>query len=689
MKYCEKSIRSVCSSTEEIVRRIYDKMISERPAKEVIYRPFTPDEKLNLVHRPTADFGDFYPDFSDGDYAFITSDVDWAFDFDIVYNISTEALVEVYLNGEKQELLPPERAGSTYDVMLSLREGRNRVITKVIAKDKKFKISEALLVPHLRMGADGYVYKSHQRINIDGFKGQEGIALSRLYKKDEAQSIDYDKIEWVYPKKPEQSNEKVFDFNDKFDRGSTAYVHTAFEGEMTITHNSPLKIFADGEEIYCKDSGEVKKTFTKETCLLFKSKKADNEWGFRTVSDGKHTLPFAETDDCDDLKWVWVGPFGIDGDNIDFPYAPEEELKFSEPYPSVHGDVYWRFYRENTYLRQYLVSLFAQWFYANMVGVRGMNITAQKLNIKEFYPYFKACISTICNHKRFGQYDSGIHGWSSYMANASKFDDLDSLGTFGMNIADYYLMTGDIKAQWMLEVLSNAALHNIPRFEDGTYNRVKTMWTDDMYMCLPFLVRMGAITGDKKYFDEVVKQVKGFYDRMFMEDENIYSHIYFPPEKVANRIPWGRGNGWVLLALSEVLLYMPKDYEGREEVLNIYRRFAKGVLACRDKKEGMWHQVINNHNSYVETSGSAMFITGLARGIKNGWLDDSIKNDVIEAWEALTEKCVDTDANVYGICMGSGCSMDEEYYINLGTVTNDDHGIGVVLMAGTSVMDIE
>ena len=175
---------------------------------------------------------------------------------------------------------------------------------------------------------------------------------------------------------------------------------------------------------------------------------------------------------------------------------------------------------------------------------------------------------------------------------------------------------------------------------------------------------------------------------MYMKDQNLYSHIYFPPEDFVNRIPWGRGNGWVLLAMSELLMLMPEEHPGRERVLEIFRGFAGGVLEHRNKKEKIWHQVVNNHNSYVETSGSAMFITALARGVKFGWLDDSIKDTIVEAWEALTQKCVDHEGNVYGVCQGSGCNKEEEYYFKLGTIKNDDHGVGIVLGAGVAVMNM-
>ena len=133
---------------------------------------------------------------------------------------------------------------------------------------------------------------------------------------------------------------------------------------------------------------------------------------------------------------------------------------------------------------------------------------------------------------------------------------------------------------------------------------------------------------------------------------------------------------------------LPEAFDGYQTVLQIYRQLAQGILHFRDKGNGIWHQVINNEKSYIEASGSAMFITALARGVKNGWLNDKYKDDVLDAWNSLTTCCVDLNGNIHGICMGSGCSMDEKYYLDLGTITNDDHGVGIVLRAGVAVMEM-
>ena len=690
MKYCEKSIRDVCSSNKEILTLFYKKMISTRKKAEPEYRPYTHNIYVQPdMYIPGFDFKDVFDSFEDGDYVFLTYNWEGPFEKNIIHNVYKYSEVELYEEGVKKELTPAP--GESLDADVFIKEGGTNFILKVIAKDGEMKASFKTLMHEIRMSARNYVYNVNQYITMDGFRYQKDAAISRLYKKDEPEpEISLTGIDWIYPVKPEQSDIKTFDFNERIGKGATAYAYTCVSGDMVLKHSSPMKVFANGAEIYSKSSGEFRIDFAKETEILIKSRKSGDEWGFESIGKGVHSLPFVKSDDYSDLKWLWIGPFGKDTEPIDHPYPPEINLCFNEPYPSVGSEpVYWNFYRENTRLRQNLTTTFyGQWFYPMMVGMNGLRVLADKLNIKELYDYFNSGMSLLAKHRDYGCFEYKISGYSDYLPTGYRLDRLDPIGTIGMNVAEYYLMTADKSAKNLLNVLADAIMHNVPRFEDGTYNRIDTMWTDDMYMSLPFLARLGAITGEKKYFDEVIRQVKGFHRRLYMPEENIFSHIYYPLEYMKNNIPWGRGNGWVLLAISEALMIMPEDYDGRDIVLNIFKNFAKGVLACRDSEEKLWHQVINNPESYIETSGSAMFITALARGIRLGWIDESYTDEVVESWEALCEKCIDSEGNLYGVCQGSGCKKEEKYYMELGTITNDEHGIGIVMGAGVEIMNL-
>ena len=59
------------------------------------------------------------------------------------------------------------------------------------------------------------------------------------------------------------------------------------------------------------------------------------------------------------------------------------------------------------------------------------------------------------------------------------------------------------------------------------------------------------------------------------------------------------------------------------------------------------------------------------------------------AWQGLTEQAIDAQGNLYGVCRGSGFSFSRAYYRSLSWNFNDTHGIGIVMLAGTELMQAE
>src|SRR5918993_6107658 len=143
------------------------------------------------------------------------------------------------------------------------------------------------------------------------------------------------------------------------------------------------------------------------------------------------------------------------------------------------------------------------------------------------------------------------------------------------------------------------------RFPDGTIARNRphknTLWLDYLYMAIPAIAQMGKLTGDKKYYDDAVKQVVQYSNRMFNKDLNVYMHGWVDEMKVHPEFHWARANGWAILAMVELLDVLPETHPGRTKVLQQLQAHAKG-LASYQSGEGFWHQLLDRPDSYLETS---------------------------------------------------------------------------------------
>lgn len=211
-----------------------------------------------------------------------------------------------------------------------------------------------------------------------------------------------------------------------------------------------------------------------------------------------------------------------------------------------------------------------------------------------------------------------------------------------------------------------------------------TLWLDDLYMALPALVQMGKLTGDKKFYDEVVFQLEAYHKRMFVKEKGLFMHGWVESMEPHPAYHWGRANGWALLTLTEVLDALPADYPGRTSVLNMYRTHVQGLLRYQDGT-GFWHQLLDRPDSYLETSCTAIYAYAIARGCNEGWLDPRAHAPVAAlAWSAVRTK-ISAKGQVEGTCVGTGMAFDPAFYYHRPVNVFAAHGYGPVLLAGSEM----
>ncbi len=231
--------------------------------------------------------------------------------------------------------------------------------------------------------------------------------------------------------------------------------------------------------------------------------------------------------------------------------------------------------------------------------------------------------------------------------------------------------------------------HGQFRLADGTLARNRprpdSLWADDLYMSVPFLAQMGRMTGDARYFDDAVRQVRQISARLFVPALGLYAHGW--NEGNADDHPkyyWGRANGWCMMAMVELLSVLPENHPGRADVLKLLRAQAEGIANVQSGS-GLWHQLLNRDDSYLESSCSAMFTFALARAVNRGWLDAPSYGPVaVAGWNGLSTR-ITPEGHVDGTCVGTSYADDAIYYYHR-PARDDVHGYGPALLAGAEMI---
>lgn len=463
--------------------------------------------------------------------------------------------------------------------------------------------------------------------------------------------------------------------------------------KFTLDTKGETVVYIDKKEVFKTNGG--KETFDATLPLgtydiYVKCICNGSDWGYTLECDTVEFESAARVKGTDDV-WMYIGTFVND---FEFPFDTASDMLHIVGEPAT----YWRLDAPDTFVRPYNENtLFGRWNYPLGVTMYGLLHTAIAIGSEDIKNYIKDHVQLCIDTLEYALWDKEQYGGATSIHNLlTSIDSLDDCGSFASMMLEVnkYLGLRDVKK--VADYVGDYIYNHQSRLEDGTFFRKEmmhhfhnmTMWADDLYMSVPFLVRYSQFTGDQKYLDDAANQFFGFKKRLFMPEEKIMSHVYDFKYDSKTNVPWGRGNGWVVFSMTELLEVLPEDHPKRNDLIEFLNTLCEGYLALQDD-EGMWHQVLNDHESYPETSCTSMFIYAFSRGIRFGWLKNPEKyvKAIYKAWKGISKTSVDSNGNVYGVCRGSEFSFIADYYkYELGWNLNDTHGTGIVMLAGIEVI---
>lgn len=237
-------------------------------------------------------------------------------------------------------------------------------------------------------------------------------------------------------------------------------------------------------------------------------------------------------------------------------------------------------------------------------------------------------------------------------------------------------------------------LKKVPRFDDGVLVRKKTkgrglgVQVDDLYMLVPYWVRKAQLTGDASFLDKAIDESLHYYDYLWNDKDKLIVPLYLQKRKGTYGVYWGRGNGWYILAMTDLLEFVPENHPKRAELLKDYRSFIDGIVARQDEN-GLWHQILDDPKAYAETSSTGMFTYSILKGVNEGWLDKSYFKAGEKGWKGLLTM-VNEDYKIINVCPPSDISEDPNYYLKGARAPriHDQHGLGPFILAGAEYLKL-
>jgi unsaturated rhamnogalacturonyl hydrolase len=228
------------------------------------------------------------------------------------------------------------------------------------------------------------------------------------------------------------------------------------------------------------------------------------------------------------------------------------------------------------------------------------------------------------------------------------------------------------------------------------------MWLDGIYMASPFLAEFAATFDEPGIFDDITHQITLIARHTRDSSSGLHYHAWDESHQQQWADPvtgcsphfWGRAMGWYMMAIPDVLDYLPENHLQRGEIIAVFTRAMAAVIAVQDRESGVWYQVLDQGSrpgNYLEASASCMFAYALAKGIERGYLDQSYTSAARRAYQGILAQFVEVDqaglVNLNGICSVAGLGGTPyrdgsfDYYVSEKVVSNDFKGVGPFVMA--------
>ncbi|MCR4620563.1 MAG: glycoside hydrolase family 88 protein [Clostridiales bacterium] len=215
------------------------------------------------------------------------------------------------------------------------------------------------------------------------------------------------------------------------------------------------------------------------------------------------------------------------------------------------------------------------------------------------------------------------------------------------------------------------AMTSLPRTEEGGFQHITIdsdnymqLWDDTLYMTVLFIARMGQLLGRADMTEESVRQFLVHIKYLTDTSTGLLFHGFnFDGRHHYAGALWGRGNAWFTAGLVDYL-DMARISDGvKWFLLSALETQAKALKRFQDKS-GMWHTLINEPESYLESSATAGFSYGLLKAVRLGYLGADYRETALMGLHAILSR-IDENGLLKDVSAGTCLSDSLDYYRNI------------------------
>jgi len=269
---------------------------------------------------------------------------------------------------------------------------------------------------------------------------------------------------------------------------------------------------------------------------------------------------------------------------------------------------------------------YKSWNFGDSTGFEGLLVTGKLLKDPKYFSFaegwFKAWASRPEPFRRLDCTAPGVAMIEVAQEINSK-EIFDSLQLLAGYLSSRSKDRGIFDTWESLCLIPPYGGEELPKFEaELLANPPGGTCVDCLHFDPPFFTGLGKALNNPAYTDIGVEQAIAYIDALQLES-GIFDHFFL------NGVPgtwgqgWGRGQGWALLGMLDVLHQIPKTHSGYNKIKAAAEKLIYAMIKLQ-REDGRWWCVVDSERSGEEGSTAGFMAAGFARAIKLGIVDQVI-----------------------------------------------------------------
>lgn len=223
-----------------------------------------------------------------------------------------------------------------------------------------------------------------------------------------------------------------------------------------------------------------------------------------------------------------------------------------------------------------------------------------------------------------------IDDWfTARLAEGTPTKNVNTMSPF-LTLAYRYEETGNEAWRPYLERWAEWVMHEMPRTDKGAMQHIvynnenhQQMWDDTLMMSVLPLAKIGKLLDRPEYVEEATYQFLVHVQYLMDRETGLWFHGWtFDGHHNFAQARWARGNSWLTIAIPEFLelVDLPENNATRRYLLQVLESQVSALAKCQDDS-GLWHTLLDDPQSYLESSATAGFAYGILKAVRKRYID--------------------------------------------------------------------